>query len=336
MDLVSADTRIYSNSTRSNIFPTFCSFLLLLPFSYHNTICYNLLLQSLTCGFVGCGRYSNKHSVAHFEKTRHPYSLELATLRIWDYRHGEYGGFVQRADLLECPSSPPLLYPWLTRGLDLDNPRDSLSTRDRQHQSNQSGSAYGSNANTKIAMATEKSSKKTVMIGDEYEALLQSALEEQAQYFEGEITRLRGEYTNSLVDRDSMLPEEIREIEALKHDISITSNDIEMASKELVDAQAQEAGLRAASQRLLSEQQESNELLKKIREEHRKENEQGKIQIDDLEQQIADLSANLRMRQQFSQNSELSNAQIFGTSAVPETKQSGGRRGKKKGRFFRK
>jgi BRCA1-associated protein len=286
----------------------------------------------LTCGFVGCGRYSNKHSVAHFEKTRHPYSLELATLRIWDYRHGEYGGFVQRADLLECPSSPPLLYPWLTRGLDLDNTRDSLSTRDRP----QSESAYGSNASTKIPMATEKSSKKTLMIGDEYEALLQSALEEQAQYFEGEITRLRGEYTNSLVDKDSMLPEEIRKIEALKHDIRIRSKDIEKASKELVDAQAQEAGLRAASQRLLSEQQESNELLKKIREEHRKENEQGKIQIDDLEQQIADLSANLRMRQQFSQNSELSNAQIFGTSAVPETKQSGGRRGKKKGRFFRK
>ena len=120
-------------------------------FLTHSTmICYNLLLQSLTCGFVGCGRYSNKHSVAHFEKTRHPYSLELATLRIWDYRHGEYGGFVQRADLLECPSSPPLLYPWLTRGLDLDNPRDSLSTRDLSNQSNQSGSAYGSNANTKI------------------------------------------------------------------------------------------------------------------------------------------------------------------------------------------
>ena len=37
----------------------------------------------LTCGFVGCGRYSNKHSVAHFEETGHPYSLELATLRIW-------------------------------------------------------------------------------------------------------------------------------------------------------------------------------------------------------------------------------------------------------------
>lgn len=290
------------------------------------------LWTCLTCGFVGCGRYSNKHSVAHFEKTGHPYSLELATLRIWDYRHMEYGGFVTRADLLECPSSPPLRYPWLSRGFDLENHPNSLSIRDRPHQNTQVASICGSDA-----MITEKSSsKKAVMIGEEYEALLQSALEDQAQYYEGEITRLRGEYTNSLLDTDSMIPEEIREIETLKHDVSVTKEDIEKTTKELLEAQAKEAGLRAASQRLLSEQQESNELLKKIQEEHRKENEQGKIQIEDLEQQIADLSANLRMRQQFSQSNELSNAQIFGTASAPETKQSGGKRGKKKGRFFRK
>ena len=174
------------------------------------------------------------------------------------------------------------------------------------------------------------------MIGEEYEALLQSALEDQAQHYEEKITRLRAEHTNSLVDRDSMIPEEVREIEALNVDISIAREGIDKALKELLEAQAQEAELRAASQRLLSEQQESNELLKKIQEEHRRENEEGQLQIEDLEQQIADLSANLRMRKQFSQSDELSNAQIFGTTSAPETKQSSGRRGKKKGRYFRK
>merc|ERR1712048_266742 len=118
--------------------------------------------------------------------------------------------------------------------------------------------------------------------------------------------------------------EEIREIEALKEDINMARKDIENISKELLDAQAQEAGLRAASQELLSEQQQSNELLKKIQEEHRRENEEGKIQIEELEQQIADLSANLRMRQQFSQSNDLSNAQIFGTTCAPEKKQPSG------------
>lgn len=294
------------------------------------------LWTCLTCGFVGCGRYSNKHSVAHFEKTRHPYSLELATLRIWDYCHGEYGGFIQRADLLECPSSPPLLYPWLTRGLDLDDHGDSNSTSDRSSQNNLYGSLYESAANSTVVKATEKASKKVMMVGEEYEVLLRSALEDQAQHYEDEITKLRAKLTNSFIDRNSMMPEETKEIEALKIDIKMGRERIDRLSKELVEAQAQEAHLKAATSRLLYEQHESDELLKKIQEEHRRENEEGSKHVEEIELQIADLSANLRMRQHFAQNTELSNAQIFGTTSVPESKKSSGRKGKKKGRSYRK
>jgi len=122
----------------------------------------------------------------------------------------------------------------------------------------------------------------------------------------------------------------------LNDEIRTSREAIAKASKDLIEAQDQEVALRASSGQLLSEQKEANELLKKIEEEHRRENEEGKLQIEDLEQQIADLKANLRMRQQFSQNNELANAQIFGTTAAPDTRNSGGRRGKKKGRFFRK
>ena len=296
-----------------------------------------LARNSLTCGFVGCGRYSNKHSVAHFEQTRHPYSLELATLRIWDYCHGEYGGFVQRADLLECPSSPPLLYPWLIRGLDSDDHSESVSALHRSPYNDLSDAlAHSSTANAALSKATEKPSKKVMMIGEEYEALLQSALEDQAQHYEDEITRLRAKLTNSLVDRDSMIPEEAKEIEEIQIEIRIIRESIGNTSKELIEAQAQEVELRAASGRLLSQQKESNELLKTIQEEHRRENEEGKLQIEDLELQIADLKSNLMMRQQISQNNELANAQIFGTTSAPDSRNSGGRKGKKKGRFFRK
>ena len=290
------------------------------------------LWTCLTCGFVGCGRYSNKHSVAHFERTRHPYSLELATLRIWDYRLGEYGGFVQRSDLLECPSSPPLLYPWLTRGLDLESHRNSPSSSIRDQNT------FNTGPTTIISMVTEKSSKKAGMITDEYEVLLQSALEDQAQHFEIEINNLRAEYTNSLVNTDIMAHEEIREMEDLKQDISLQKRDIANATKQLLEAQGNESRLRAASQRLFSEQQESNELMKKIQKEHRKENERGKKVVEDLENQIADLNANLSMRQQFSQSNEFSNAQIIGAVAAPDSNKSSGstRRGKKKGRFSRK
>ena len=55
----------------------------------------------LTCGFVGCGRYSQAHSLEHFSDSKHAFALEMATLRIWDYASGE---FAHRGDLLECPS----------------------------------------------------------------------------------------------------------------------------------------------------------------------------------------------------------------------------------------
>jgi len=240
---------------------------------------------------------------------------------------------VQRPDLLDCPSSPPLSHPWLTRGLETDHSGSLSSHTARSNQHDASMSA----ANAISSSEAEKSSKKAVMIGEEYEALLQSALEDQAQHFEGEITSLRAELTASLVDKDSMTAEEAKEIEQLRAEIQKAKLDIDAASKELLEAQAHEAGLRATSQKLLAEQQEANDLLKKIQEEHRRENEQGKMQVEDLEQQIADLSANLRMRKQFSQSDELCNAQIFGTTSTPETKSSGARRGKKKGsRFFRK
>ena len=281
----------------------------------------------LTCGFVGCGRYSNKHSVAHFQETGHPYSLELATLRIWDYVDEKHGGYAHRVDLLDCPSSPPLSHPWMTGpGL---GPDFSVS-------SHSAGLMHGNSfesMNGASPINTEKNPKKATMIGEEYEALLQSALEDQAQHYEGEITRLRADLTAALVDEGSMTAEEHLEIEDIKSDISRLRKYIDQAGRQLLDAQAQEAGHRATSQRLLAEQQATNELLKKLQEEANRESDRGKMKVEDLELQVADLTANLRMRQQFSQNEELNQAQIFGTtSSEPKSI----KRGKKKGRYFRK
>ncbi|XP_039166209.1 BRAP2 RING ZnF UBP domain-containing protein 1-like isoform X2 [Eucalyptus grandis] len=39
----------------------------------------------LICGFVGCGRYKDKHAISHWKNTQHCYSLDLRTQQIWDY-----------------------------------------------------------------------------------------------------------------------------------------------------------------------------------------------------------------------------------------------------------
>ncbi len=274
----------------------------------------------LTCGYVGCGRYSNRHSVQHFQETQHPYSLELATLRIWDYVHEDR--FAHRVDLLECPSSPPLTQPWMA------HPNHRAS-----HYSAAASSATAPSIPTNYAYQ-EKCPKKATMIGEEYEALLQSALEDQAQHYEGEITRLRAELTASLVDHSSLTPQEQAEMEELQAEIRQLRDEIEGASKDLLDVQAKEAGHRATSQRLLQEQQEANSLIQKIEREAREEAERGSMQVEDLEQQVRDLTANLKMRQRFSQSEELNEAQIFGTNETPN--RNANKRGKKKGRYFRK
>jgi chromosome segregation ATPase len=179
----------------------------------------------------------------------------------------------------------------------------------------------------------ETSPKKAFMIGEEYEALLQSALEEQALHYEGEITRLRAELTAENVDASAMTKEEMEIIDSLKADIARLRVEIDHVSRQLLDAQAQDAGYRAASQRLLREQSVAQGLLDKIQEEAARENIEGRTKMEELEQQVADLTANLRMRHQFSQDEELNNAQIFGTRSLSV---NSSKRGKKLRRLFRK
>ena len=175
------------------------------------------------------------------------------------------------------------------------------------------------------------------MIGEEYEALLQSALVDQAQHYEGEISRLHAQFTSEQIDEDSMSPEEKAEIDKLKGGIRQLRDELNIMGRNLLDVQAQEAGHRAASQRLLREQGIAKDLLDKIREEAEKEHQQGKLVVEDLEQQVSDLTANLRMRHQISQDEELSQAQIYGT-VTTNAKQVGGKRsgGKKSRRSNRK
>ncbi|XP_047321710.1 BRAP2 RING ZnF UBP domain-containing protein 1 [Impatiens glandulifera] len=45
----------------------------------------NNLWICLICGFVGCGRYRERHAVKHWNDTNHCYSLELSSQQVWDY-----------------------------------------------------------------------------------------------------------------------------------------------------------------------------------------------------------------------------------------------------------
>jgi hypothetical protein len=301
----------------------------------HSCAMQETLWVCLTCAFIGCGRYSNKHAEQHYRDSGHPFCLELSTLRMWDYVNGE---FAHRLDLLECPSSPPLMHPWIpaagtqasAAGYSSQSSDDNLQAdHDDHHRRHHHHFA------SMPSELGEKSPKKATMIGEEYEALLQSALEEQAQHYEGEITRLRAELTESRVDKESISEQEQTVIDNLRLATTERRAEIGKVGRNLVDLQSQEAGHRAASQRLLREQQVAQDLLKHVRVEIEREQKEGKIQADELEQQIAELEQHQRMCQQFSQDEELSNAQIVGTTGT-ESDKSSSKKGKKSRRFFRK
>eukprot|EP00548_Thalassiothrix_antarctica_P010605 CAMPEP_0194162936 /NCGR_PEP_ID=MMETSP0152-20130528/79767_1 /TAXON_ID=1049557 /ORGANISM="Thalassiothrix antarctica, Strain L6-D1" /LENGTH=310 /DNA_ID=CAMNT_0038872879 /DNA_START=828 /DNA_END=1761 /DNA_ORIENTATION=+ len=276
-----------------------------------DAFCYCCALQEtlwicLICGFVGCGRYSQAHAAEHFQETKHAFSLEMATLRTWDYATGE---FAHRGDFLECPSvrrhHPQLAnvtLPW----------EDDKSEK--------------KNANNTVLINSQgPTPKKTFMVGEEYEALIQSALEDQAQHYEDEISCLRATLTAKRVDTESVPLNETYGIESLNSEVQSLRDEIESAQRNLSDMKAQETGHRVASQRLLQQQNIAKGVLDMIRRETEKEQEEGKLQMEDLEQQIVDLTANLRMRHQIAQDKELNNAHIYGTSTKPK-------RGSKKSR----
>lgn len=50
----------------------------------------------MICGYIGCGRYFSRHAVTHYEATRHPYSLEIASQRIWNYKGDSYAHSINR------------------------------------------------------------------------------------------------------------------------------------------------------------------------------------------------------------------------------------------------
>ena len=140
-------------------------------------------------------------------------------------------------------------------------------------------------------------------------------MEDQAQHYEGKISHLKVELTTQQVDERKFSDEEIQIIKTLQNIIKNLGKVVDCFHRELLEEQYRESVLRTTSQRLLREQAEKQELLGKARVEATREHKEGKEQVEELEYQIRDLTANLRIMQQFAQDEELSNAQIFGTTS---------------------
>ena len=80
LDDITASTGMIEGQTDDDVEETACS---VCDTSSGLWIC-------MVCGVVGCGRYEGAHARAHFESSRHTYSMELETGRVWDYTGDGY------------------------------------------------------------------------------------------------------------------------------------------------------------------------------------------------------------------------------------------------------
>ena len=147
-----------------------------------------------------------------------------------------------------------------------------------------------SNSATANANATGSgavSKKKTAFLGEEYEALLQSALEDQAQHFDLEIAHLQAQLASEAIDKSRITVEQMSEIEILEKGITKVRKEVDVLRKDYVKIQEEEASHRVKSNLLLREQGEKKAILDKLREEVTREHQEGKQVIEDLEQQVS-------------------------------------------------
>lgn len=226
----------------------------------------------LTCAVIGCGRYSHGHAESHYKQSSHPFSMELATQRIWDY---STSSFVNREDLLKCTFMQDILGA-VNRAAYFN--ASSENGENEEFCDNRVVNPYDFSDWTKP--------KKASVVGEEYEILLQSALEDQAQHFDLEIAHLTAQLASETVDKNRATNEQMYEILGLEKDIENLKNEVEVLRMECINIQAEEAEHRAKSNTLLREQGVSKQLLERIREDAAREHEDGKRLVEDLELQV--------------------------------------------------
>mmetsp|Transcript_32174 Transcript_32174/g.102481 ORF Transcript_32174/g.102481 Transcript_32174/m.102481 type:complete len:294 (+) Transcript_32174:103-984(+) len=265
----------------------------------------------LICGFVGCGRYENKHSVEHWQETQHCYSLELATQRVWDYVGDNY---VHR--LIQSTTDGKFV--------ELPGPRTERRSRG-------GGGACGSGGEgseeEEDDMEKAMLTSKIEAVAFEYNHLLTSQLESQRMYFEALLKRASEDAERARA-AEAQMGAALREAEEAARSEAMQNKELERRKAQLEDKlAAAQAGKEAAckerdflkslSDTLIGNQKEwqskvgAAEATAKARED----------EAVDLREQVRDLMVFLEAQSTLKNaedGGELAEGTVLGVSASPE------------------
>eukprot|EP01083_Nonionella_stella_P052431 139093_1 len=251
----------------------------------------------LICGHVGCDRYHNRHAIVHFESTGHAYGLEVDTQRVWDYAGDNY---VHR--LIQNKADGKLV------------------------QVGREGPSCSS----------EHCSKLDEMVV-EYSFLLKSETEKQRRFFEHQLflsSSSRKQRVRSLTDRLDVVENEHislqSEIEARVRERDAACATSERLTSEIKTARRQLTALQKLNSKLISrnakeDERERIESVFKVEKKRVLSAKQKEIQ--DLRDQIRDLSYHTRTQRRLERDTEAAGAQVLAVDpADPGDGQAAGRR----------
>lgn len=115
----------------------------------------------MLCARGGCGRYTYTHAKGHYHVTRHPFSLELATGRIWNYVHD---AFIHHEDPLAGYDERLSTAPYTVQ-----NRCSSDKLGSCPHASDMQGSMYASRVSAVLTTLDDASTQKINNVVSYYE-----------------------------------------------------------------------------------------------------------------------------------------------------------------------
>ena len=145
----------------------------------------NNLWCCLICGYIGCNRYQEKHSLIHSKKYNHRYSIELNNQRIWDYMTDSWVHRIIKNN---------------ENNIIFDENLDNEMDREE---------------NTKVFL------KRMENVMSEYSEVLSNQLELQRKYYELQCEKLEMKYNNNLQENKKILTNLKDDINKKKYKIKL-------------------------------------------------------------------------------------------------------------------
>jgi len=292
------------------------------------------LWACLICGYIGCGRYTREHSLRHFEETQHRWALQLATGRIWDYDEDTFAhrlpGAAQAPLEDQRTEVMGMRFAGIGAGGGLTGLADASGSGGGGGGSSGSGGSSGG-VGGKLSMRPGEEQDLVALklsgLTSEYEHLLLSQLEEQRRYFEQLLAKEEAEMLSAAVANADMSAELQEQIDVLKTSILGREEEHRTIMARLREDEATLRQERKKNAKLLAIQRQKEAGVAAINEQVSQEAKSCDEHVEELKQQIMELSFYLRTQHKVTQSpqkQELQQGHVLVGEANPPDKSRGG------------